>query len=141
MKKLYGMTAMGYAIVTVIIVGLVMIISAPMIVDTYKPDTKNKINSAPSAPAQNNPPQYNNDYQIQNISQELRNVEERLNLRISDLEQRQSTVQSTDTTVSDKYVCSIEGTVNENGDVIPLNENNSSKLDTKKIVFVCEYRK
>lgn len=120
MNKKSAMSAMGYAIVSVIILGLIMIISAPMLVTNVKEEEK------PSEPVK----EYQNDYS------ELRTLEERLTSRIDDLERRQVNNQGQNT-VTDKYICSIEGKLNENGDVVPLDGSDSGE----KIVFVCEYRR
>ena len=79
-----------------------------------------------------------------NVAQEIRNLEERLTMRISDLEQKQANndrMQSQESDVTDKYVCSIEGLLAENGDVVPLNDSHIENTTAKKFVFVCEYKK
>ncbi len=152
MNKRCGMSAIGYAIATVILIGIVMIFSAPMIVDSYNMDSGKKNNKnnniTPAAPAP--APQHypvnnssaNQDYM--NVAQEIRNLEERLTMRISDLEQKQANndrMQSQESDVTDKYVCSIEGLLAENGDVVPLNDSHIENTTAKKFVFVCEYKK
>lgn len=125
MNKKSAMSAMGYAIVSVIILGLIMIISAPMLVTNVKEEEKT---SEPVTEYNKEPEQ--NDYS------ELRMLEERLTSRIDDLERSQANNQGQNT-VTDKYICSIEGKLNENGDVVPLDGSDSGE----KIVFVCEYRR
>ena len=148
MKKKYGMSSIGYAIVTVILVGVLMIISAPMIIDTYKTDNKNsgEISKLPKPNDTNNSENNdlnNNEKYMIDLAQKIRNLEDQMNVRISALEQKNNNVSppNTNNTVSDRYVCSIEGTLSESGDVIPLSQNDNSNIETKKIVFVCEYRK
>ena len=154
MNKRYGMSAMGYAIATVILIGVVMIFSTPMIVDSYNTSNTKKKNNIPPAVSHtpvNPPPVHNytrdnnsNNQDYINITQEIRNVEERLSMRISDIEQKQAASNqpnASETAVSDKYVCSIEGLLAENGDVIPLNDSRAESISAKKFVFLCEYRK
>ena len=114
MDKKSAMSAMGYAIVSVIVLALVMIISAPMLVNNGK-EVKNT-NSEPVV-----------QYETQDDSQ-LKSIEERLSSRIDNLERRE--------TVSNRYVCSIEGKVDENGEVITVECSGSSG----NFVFVCEYK-
>lgn len=117
MKKKSAMSAMGYAIVSVIILGIVMIVSAPMLVPNVKEEEKQP------EPVR----EYQNDYS------ELKMLEERLTSRIADLERRQVNQNN----ATDKYICSIEGKLSESGDVVPFD----SPEGNEKIVFVCEYRR
>lgn len=112
----YAMSALGYAIVLIIILGIVMIISAPMLVDKYS-DKK-----APQTVEQYNSTQ-----------DTLYDLETRLNARMDDLERRQNNQNSN---VSNKYVCTIDGSLDENGTVVPTD----SSFATQKFVFVCEYK-
>ncbi len=121
MNKKSAMSAMGYAIVSVIILGIVMIVSAPMLVTSVKEER-------PAEPVQNQV----QEAVTQNYS-ELMSLEQRLSSRIDDLERRQVN----QNTVSDKYICSIEGKLSESGDVVPFEAPDRSE----KIVFVCEYRR
>ena len=89
MSKKTGMSTMGYAIVLVIILGIVMIISAPMLVDNYEMD-KNKQAQEAQNSYQNDrhsSRDYNNYNQFQeetyiNITKDMRNIERRLSSRI-----------------------------------------------------------
>lgn len=117
MDKKFALSNIGYAIVSVIVLGIIMIISAPMLVRDVK------VEKPEEQPVQNFE---NSDYS------EIRAVEERLTNRIEDLERRQSSAQR----ASDKYICSMEGKLDENGEVVPADMPGSSE----KFVFVCEYR-
>lgn len=120
MNKKSAMSAMGYAIVSVIILGIVMIVSAPMLVNNVKEEKPQE-------------PQMNYEKEETSSYSELRSIEERLSSRIDNLERRQSDAN----VVTDKYVCSIEGKLDENGEVVPVDSPN--RFD--KFVFVCEYRR
>ena len=77
---------------------------------------------------------------------EMQNIESRLNSRINDIESRQSNqpqqnYSNSSASVTNKYVCSMEGTLDRDNNVIPLNSQQpSANLQNQKIVFVCEYR-
>ncbi len=124
MGKKFAMSVMGYAIVTVIILGIVMIASAPMLVN----NTKEKKVSEPV--------QRSEERTVSENSSDLRRVEEYLLSRIDELERRQSSNNESNT-VRDKYVCTIEGTLDDDGNVVPR----ETFEQTDKIVFVCEYRR
>lgn len=129
MRKKFAMSAMGYGIVSVIVLGIIMIISAPMIVNNSKkekpqiPDENiENINHQPPANTSNN-----FDYS------ELQSLEERLNARIDSLETRQNSQPAPSS--SNNYLCTMEGALDASGEVIPLESPNR----TDKIVFVCQY--
>ena len=106
MNKKSAMSALGYAIVIVILLGIGMIISAPMMLDKYNSEnTQTK--------------------QIEKYS-ELQELESRLSSRISRLERNQT----------DKYVCTIEGNLDDEGNIVPVDSVNASE----KFIFVCEYK-
>ena len=136
-----GLSVMVYAIVLVIILAVVMIISAPMMVDEYKNDNKQQ-----KAEEQNNG-NYNrsDDRYVEenfiNITDEMRNIETRLSSRIDELEmQANETVNTVPAeSISDKYICEIEGVKNEYGNTVPITED--TDISAQKIVFVCEYRR
>ena len=107
-----AMSTMGYAIVLVIILGVVMILSAPMMMSKYKGDKK---------------------------SSDEYSKKDRMNSRFNDIEARQSQ-KSSSPTITDKYVCSIEGNVDSDGNVTPVDNMNMDEVKRRKIVFVCEYR-
>ena len=152
LNKKSAMSTMGYAIVLVIILGIVMILSAPMLMGKYKGDKKNHDNNQ----GQNYDDRrdydgrrgYNNDendYQSSSpdsdVTVELRNLESRINSRISDLETRQAQNSSAQNqTVSDKFVCSLEGNVDADGNVLSIEGKSMDEVKRSKMVFVCEYR-
>lgn len=143
MKYKKAMSNMGYAIVCVIILGIIMIISAPMIIDR----TKNKeANSQPNQEENRDYDQYASDNRSVDIVAEMQNIESRLNSRISDIEARQNNQSQqnysngSSSPITNKYVCSMEGTLDNDNNVIPLNTQQPENLQNQKIVFVCEYR-
>lgn len=146
LNKKSAMSTMGYAIVLVIILGIVMILSAPMMMGKYKGDKKNIDNNQ----EQNYDDRQNydgrvNDYQSSSsdgdVAVELRNLESRINSRISDLEARQAQNTSVQNqNVSDKFICSLEGNVDADGNVISIEGKSMDEVKRSKIVFVCEYR-
>lgn len=118
-KKLNAMSPMGYVIALIIFIGIAMIISAPFIVDSSE----------------------NNNKEIENINRNYErsfnnfsDLEANINRRLDNIENRLNSIQKTETN-SNKYTCTIEGTVDENGNIVPI-ENVSGN---KKFVFVCEY--
>ncbi len=129
MRKKFAMSAMGYGIVSVIVLGIIMIISAPMIVNNSKREktqtpNENIDNIDPLPPANTS---NNFDYS------ELQSLEERLNARIDSLETRQNSQPAPSS--SNNYLCTMEGALDASGEVIPLESPNR----TDKIVFVCQY--
>ena len=146
LNKKSAMSTMGYAIVLVIILGIVMILSAPMMMGKYKGDKKNVDNNQ----EQNYDDRQNydgrvNDYQSSSsdddVAVELRNLESRINSRISDLEARQAQNTSVQNqNVSDKFICSLEGNVDADGNVISIEGKSMDEVKRGKMVFVCEYR-
>lgn len=146
LNKKSAMSTMGYAIVLVIILGIVMILSAPMMMGKYKGDKKNIDNNQ----EQNYDDRQNfdervNDYQSSSsdgdVAVELRNLESRINSRISDLEARQAQNTSVQNqNVSDKFICSLEGNVDADGNVISIEGKSMDEVKRGKMVFVCEYR-
>lgn len=117
MVKRLAMSTMGYAIVSVIILGIIMIVSAPLLVENAKTE------KAPEAA---------DSFEQQEAPSEIQMLEERLSSRIDSLEHRQPQ----DNSVKNKYVCVIEGNLDENGNVVSVDSPNR----TEKFVFVCEYR-
>lgn len=151
MGKKLAMSALGYAIVLVIILGVVMIISAPMMADKFKNKEHNSqqervSDNSPGSPEHNDVYEPVQDYKGESsyaFSEEMRNLEMRMNSRINDLEMRQRDIQNyqnNKTSVSNKYVCTIEGTLDVSNNVVPIDTQNSSDIKSQKLVFVCEYR-
>lgn len=146
LNKKSAMSTMGYAIVLVIILGIVMILSAPMIMGKYKGDKKNiDNNQEQNYDDRQNYDERVNDYQSSSsdgdVAVELRNLESRINSRISDLEARQAQNTSVQNqNVSDKFICSLEGNVDADGNVISIEGKSMDEVKRSKMVFVCEYR-
>ena len=142
------MSAIGYAIICVIILGIIMIISAPMIIDSNK--NKNNPNNKPNQEESHDYEPYSSDNNNINVVEEMQNIESRLNSRISDLEARQNSqpqqnysnnYSNNNSEITNKYICSMEGTLDKDNNVIPLNSQQpSTSLQNQKIVFVCEYK-
>lgn len=146
LNKKSAMSTMGYAIVLVIILGIVMILSAPMMMGKYKGDKKNiDNNQEENYDGRQNYDGRVNDYQSSSsdgdVAVELRNLESRINSRISDLEARQAQNTSVQNqNVSDKFICSLEGNVDADGNVISIEGKSMDEVKRSKMVFVCEYR-
>lgn len=146
LNKKSAMSTMGYAIVLVIILGIVMILSAPMMMGKYKGDKKNiDNNQEQDYDGRQNYDERVNDYQSSSsdgdVAVELRNLESRINSRISDLEARQAQNTSVQNqNVSDKFICSLEGNVDADGNVISIEGKSMDEVKRSKMVFVCEYR-
>ena len=146
LNKKSAMSTMGYAIVLVIILGIVMILSAPMMMGKYKGDKKNiDNNQEQNYDGRQKYDERVNDYQSSSsdgdVAVELRNLESRINSRISDLEARQAQNTSVQNqNVSDKFICSLEGNVDADGNVISIEGKSMDEVKRSKMVFVCEYR-
>lgn len=146
LNKKSAMSTMGYAIVLVIILGIGMILSAPMMMGKYKGDKKNiDNNQEQNYDGRQNYDERVNDYQSSSsdgdVAVELRNLESRINSRISDLEARQAQNTSVQNqNVSDRFICSLEGNVDADGNVISIEGKSMDEVKRSKMVFVCEYR-
>lgn len=133
MKRRLAMSAMGYGIVFVIILGIIMIVSAPMLVNNTKKENNQSTNENISENDADNVRGSRENFD----NSELQNLEQRLTARIENLENRQNSQQSSSSSSStNKFVCTMEGALDASGEVIPLETPNRSD----KIVFVCEYR-
>ncbi len=119
-----GMSTTGYAIIFVIVLGIIMIISAPMMADKYKTNNSETEN-------QYVPPR--NDYENYDYS----SMEQRIMNSVDD-KIRNALGNNENSSVSDKYVCSIEGVVDSQGNVRSIDR--QTDLSVEKIVFVCQYR-
>lgn len=117
-----GLSPVGYGIVAILIIAFVMIISTPLIIEQNKDHTV----------SQNEKKHIEDVADSQNYSSDrISELEDRLNNRISNIENK---IQNYST---DKYICSIEGGLNEDGIVVPIDPSNPPA----KFVFSCEYRK
>lgn len=161
MQKRYAMSNMGYAIVFVIVLGIIMIISTPMIIDNYKVENKDKRQNVYENP--NNAQEqlrekrygddsYSNDNDMINLTNKVSNMERRFDSRLRALEMHQDEllensnsarerVKNPQEDVSDKFVCSIEGNLDSDGNLIPIDSKSSAQINRReKIVFVCDYK-
>lgn len=166
MGKNFGMSNLGYAIILVIIVAIVMIISAPMIVNSNKNKDVNSNNISDnkdmsnydkdkldnSGNDNNMPEDRRNNNENSNMDEvatmsSMRDLEQRVNSRIDSVELRlndfinnmQSQTKSSNT--SENYVCSIEGRLDANNNVVPIDTpQNSVDVKSQKLVFVCQYK-
>jgi len=124
MNKKNGLSLMGFAIAVFIMIGFTAIIVAPSFLDESNKSTKSKTT------------QENFE---ENVISEVRNIENNINSRINMLENRISEIReelNKNDTVKNKYVCTIEGGVNESGDIVPTTQ----ARDSKKFIFSCEYK-
>lgn len=165
MGKNFGMSNLGYAIILVIIVGIVMIISAPMIVNSNKNKDvnsnnisdnkdmsnydKDKLNNSGN---DNNMPEDRNNNENSNMDEvattsSMRDLEQRVNSRIDGVEIRLNDFinnmqsQTKPANTSENYVCSIEGRLDANNNVVPIDTpQNSVDVKSQKLVFVCQYK-
>lgn len=148
MSKKRAMSTMGYAIVLVIILGVVMIISAPMMIDKYKKGNNSQYDNYVQGSEDQSKYLPNNRVENQENTREnsdelfnqLRIMEDRINTRLEYLESRQNQNSGSSQSSSDKYVCEIEGNVDADGNVTPIDNMSMNEVRKRKIVFVCEYR-
>ena len=152
---------MGNEIISVIVLGVIMIISTPMIIDSYKVGNKNNPQNssdyqnreerhAPDSEDYNNSVGNVTERDVLDLSNRIRRLETEFNIRIRELESNQreaisnnssEQTQSSKGEISDKFVCTIEGNLDAEGNLIPLDSKSVMKSDKKqKIVFVCDYK-
>lgn len=169
MSKKFGMSTMGYAIVLVIILGIVMIVSAPMMVNKVKDKgndsdksaftskkyrVKNNSKTLDSNVAVNSlSSQDNEDYSYDNgeikddnsrdFYSEIERIDRKISSRIDNLEIQQREFirdYNKKESISNKYVCSIEGELDSDNNVVPINNQGNDDIKNKKFVFVCQYK-
>lgn len=121
-NRYYGLSTMGYVIATFILIGVVMIFSAPILVDNFTINEKNKNDISKQA---------NSNEISNNLLEQLASKINRLDKRVQNLEDNLQNQQS----VFDKYICTIEGSVNAEGEVVPIDG------EADRFVFVCEYKR
>ncbi len=167
MQKRYAMSNMGYAIIFVIVLGIIMIISTPMIIDSYKSGNKNnqqniserrydeerqneELRQTREKRYRDN--SFDNDANMINLSDKINSIEINFDSRIRTLEQQQrellennnsarERVQNPQEEVSDKFVCTIEGNLDSEGNLVPIDSKSSAQTNRRqKIVFVCDYK-
>ncbi len=115
MKRKNALSGMGYAIVLVIILGIVMIASAPMLANKYgNRHSQNRYQSYEQPPSPN---YQNNDY-------------------MSEIQDLRSRIDAIENNTSDRYICKIKGYTDEQGNELPAEE----RYNAKKFIFVCEYK-
>lgn len=162
MKKLLGMSNLGYVIILLLIIAIGMIISTPMIINNTMSKAKNSdkdeqqenmvySNDKNENDYENNEPEYMDDHNSgkDNNSQnydtsEVRDLEQRLNSRIASLENRQDefidNLQSK-TDITNKYVCYIDGYLDSENNVVPIEHQKAvADLKSQKFVFICQYK-
>lgn len=139
MKKRKALSAMGYAIMVVILIAIGMIVSAPFIIEQNQPEQSARTKHEDRTSEEREEieeinPVINSELGNKDFvsREEINNIENRINLRIESIERnfRRGNL-------SDKYICSIEGGLNEAGIVVPIDPNNPPA----KFVFACEYRR
>ena len=162
MKKIFGISNLGYAIILVIIIAIAMILSTPMI----KKKKKNK-NLSDNIENQDDSVIYSSDKKYEqdtymedkyskddfsknysnssmNVSEDILELERRLNSRVDNIEQRQNELKrnlENKSDVKDAYICSIEGFLDSDNNVVSLDSQHaSSDLKSQKFVFVCQYK-
>lgn len=161
-KRKYAFSTMGFAIVLVIILGIVMIISAPMMADKYKDKTPKNSDYDEKYSSSKNEQEYYDNKSSDNISYNYDRLEREISRTRDDVSALESRIlnqvdfkfreemqrRESSSSVSDRYVCSIEGYLDVNGNVVPVNsDSNSDRANdartslTKKFVFVCQYNK
>ena len=110
MGKRNAISALGYGIIAVIMVAMGIIISTPMMANKYKDKQHEPAIELSST----------------ELLEKMQNMESRINSRIDSLEQPDS----------NRYVCKIEGYIDEFGNTVSIEENQNYD----KFVFVCEYK-
>ncbi len=161
MQKRNAMSNMGYAIISVIVLGVIMIISTPMIIDSYKVGNKNNNSNVQENQniegrhARNEDVYRNSNLNVSesdmiNLTDRIRSLENDFGARIRLLEENQKEMaannssrqsQSSEKEISDKFVCTIEGNLDAEGNFIPLDSKSSMQASKgQKIVFVCDYK-
>ena len=135
-KKL---SPMGYAIAFILLVAFIMLVSSPVLIKNYK----NTIQTSPDTPpipadtyTPNDRGRDFNSADKASGSNDIAELERRLNDRLDEIERSGSNRNHYENSISDKYICSIEGGLNEDGVVVPIDPNNPPA----KFVFACEYR-
>ncbi|MCI1273828.1 MAG: hypothetical protein LKG27_05285 [Clostridiaceae bacterium] len=143
MNKKQALTPVGIAIAIVVLLGMVMILSAPMLVDTTKKPTTTT--EQPDTKATPNPNDtIKNDVDKNTPSPEVTSMFNQLQSQINFLTTRVSNLESAPTRSSssasqggkNQYSCTLEGVVDQNGNTIPMSQMKTRTPDTK-FVFVC----
>ena len=161
MKRNAAISAMGVGIIFVIVLGIVMIVSAPMIAkknvknenfeqksynneDFHKTsfntdehlDYRQNEDKREESDISKNYPQDGLSALRAEMNNNIQNTESRIYDRI-DARLREISMQTSNQGVKDKYVCSIVSYVDSQGQ--PISPNASDKSKAVKFVFECEY--
>ena len=133
-KKSQAMSPMGYAIVAVVVFAFAMIVSAPYIVSDSNESKQTEKQPIHEEFIQNNVQQTQQPQQLQQPQQSV--DMSRIDERFMNMEARINAIQQTYTSQSNRYICKIEGKVDNQGNIVSVDE----ATDNQKFVFVCEYK-
>lgn len=84
-----------------------------------------------------------NDDNFRNFYSEIERIDKKISSRIDNLEMQQREFirnYNTKESISNKYVCSIEGELDAENNVVPINNQGNDDIKNKKFVFVCQYK-
>ncbi|MBP3924817.1 hypothetical protein J6E39_06210 [bacterium] len=128
-----ALSPVGIAIAIVCLLGLVMILSTPVIVDKYQHKNAANVNIEPE-----------NQNIINDLSMKITELEQRINEvdnNARNIEQnlRIQSPSARSARSENSYSCTIEGVVDENGNMISASQVKSTTPETK-YVFVCSKR-
>ncbi|MFI3300780.1 MAG: hypothetical protein R3Y28_05100 [Candidatus Gastranaerophilales bacterium] len=143
-SKKNAVSFLGFTLIMFIILGVIMVFSAPVlknrILDENSKQVEGDVEIEQSRSRNRNE---NRDESIGNSREiyELKNeILEEVDYRIKQASESQ------DEEVSDRYVCSIEGYVDDSGRPISINSDSRNDIQRlknsgkKRFVFICEYR-
>ena len=134
MKKRSALSPIGIALAIVMLLGVLMIISAPVIVENSK---KSQEETQVPPPAYNEENvRYNNAESMNDRISEYEAQVRYLESRISDLEAVQQQNQNSETRSSKRFNCTLESALDADGETIQLNRENYNNPSTQ-YVFVC----
>lgn len=144
MNKKQALTPVGIAIAIVVLLGMVMILSAPMLVDTNKKPANSKVQTpveAPEIKGDNNNGATDKNTPSPEVTSMFNQLQSQINFlstRISNLESAPANRNSSSASQGGKnqYSCTLEGVVDQNGNTIPMSQMKTRTPDTK-FVFVC----
>lgn len=127
MKRKNALSVLGYIIILVIILGFMMIASAPVLVGKYST-------------------QYQENHKENNrVNNQIPNRQEQIKKQLSydtnreymrEIEHLRSRIDTLEDNVSDRYICKIEGYTDADGNELSLSQRDYAQ----KFIFVCEYK-
>lgn len=123
MKTKPALSATGFAIIIFILLGVAMIVSAPSFIDNSSKENEQKFSEQRL--------NEQNDFITR-----LQNFENQINQRLNAIEDNVNSINNNQSNISNKYICTIEGNVDEDGNIVKVN----SQSGLTKFVFVCEYK-